>query len=658
MRKLLFYQFSILLIACCIFLALALSVQALRRVQGQTTVTTVSAASYMTTLSPNGIASAYGTKLATQTLAAAGLPLPTSLGGTTVRVNGQLSPLFFVSPNQINFLIPDNTPIGSQSVTITSSDGTVSTGTVQLSNTAPAIFTANASGSGIPAGLLLRLKINGAQVFEPIGPPIEFQLNDDRLFLILYLCGVRHAAPNSVRVIIGGAEITPSYFGEAPGFAGLDQINLELPRSLSGRGQTSLIVSVNGNLNSNAVRIDLGGAMCGAIYDAILWKLPSELIAQLPLSELEQDGFTLVENGLRRRPKPAVGYWVKVGEETYQTDKNGIFRVSAVHAGVLLGNVYRRLSDANTPGRQPLHTFPLSLLSNTCENISPIIVELEVSGITSMSGDDIIGNGQLLESNHGKETSLSQMIGRVNSELAGCTLWWEAVPGQTEELADPIGVIGLAAYHPKKGGCCLDYNGPTGNKSRYKRTADCGFEVLRNFYRSTCYEWIWGIGNKTAVCDNEILQGVVGRGIACWDNHKYRNCQQMAPDKFEIVAPPAQSADFIVVEFTGDVSQIIVITNETPANETKLTVSGDIDGKLDLNPLPFPVLTDNDQSFGGGRYSLAMYSDKAKTHFSARVLSYTAPRLPRGSTPRTAMLVFESYGKTKTLQIKQMPSND
>lgn len=237
-----------------------MSVKTMRRVQGQTTVSAVSAASFLPALAPDGIASAFGSNLATQTLLATpNQPLPTNLGGTTVRINGQLSQLFFVSPFQINFLIPSNTPTGNQTITVTSGNGTVSTGIVSVNNVAPAIFTANSSGSGFPAAVLLRLKINGAQVFESIGPPIEFLPNDDRLFLILYLCGVKRSAPDSVRVNISGTQITPSYFGEAPGLVGLDQINLELPRSLSGRGQTSLVVSVNGSINSNPVRIDFGG---------------------------------------------------------------------------------------------------------------------------------------------------------------------------------------------------------------------------------------------------------------------------------------------------------------------------------------------------------------------------------------------------------------
>src|SRR5258708_153866 len=72
-------------------------------------VVTVDAASYQTTLAPNSIASAFGTQLATQTAiggdtdpVTAGVQLPTTLGGTTLEVNGVAAGLLFVSAGQIN----------------------------------------------------------------------------------------------------------------------------------------------------------------------------------------------------------------------------------------------------------------------------------------------------------------------------------------------------------------------------------------------------------------------------------------------------------------------------------------------------------------------------------------------------------------------------
>src|SRR5262245_55165031 len=71
---------------------------------GGVPVATVSAASFAPIVAPDSIAAAFGVGLATQVEFATTQPLPTSLAGTTVRVNGELAGLFFVSASQINYL--------------------------------------------------------------------------------------------------------------------------------------------------------------------------------------------------------------------------------------------------------------------------------------------------------------------------------------------------------------------------------------------------------------------------------------------------------------------------------------------------------------------------------------------------------------------------
>src|SRR6185436_14106835 len=95
-------------------------------------------------------------------------PLPTSLAGTTVRVRDsqgveRFAQLFFVAPTQVNFLVPADTATGEAAVTVITSEGVVSTGRVQIARVAPALFTVNASGKGLPTGFVLRVAPNGAQ---------------------------------------------------------------------------------------------------------------------------------------------------------------------------------------------------------------------------------------------------------------------------------------------------------------------------------------------------------------------------------------------------------------------------------------------------------------------------------------------------------------
>src|SRR5205085_2224822 len=131
----------------------------------------VSAASYSgTSLASDSVAASFGVKLATQTQLASTIPLPMSLGGTTIKVRDSAgierdAPLFFVSAGQINFLIPPGTANGLAEIMITS-EGWTTGRTVQISAIAPGLFTANSDGQGVPAAIAVHAKPNGSQTFE------------------------------------------------------------------------------------------------------------------------------------------------------------------------------------------------------------------------------------------------------------------------------------------------------------------------------------------------------------------------------------------------------------------------------------------------------------------------------------------------------------
>ena len=66
----------------------------------------VNAADYTPAFAPGMNIAVFGDSLASKVSSAAGAPLPTVLDGTSVEVNGQAIPLFFVSPKQINAQMP------------------------------------------------------------------------------------------------------------------------------------------------------------------------------------------------------------------------------------------------------------------------------------------------------------------------------------------------------------------------------------------------------------------------------------------------------------------------------------------------------------------------------------------------------------------------
>ena len=116
-------------VRCFLFFAAALQALALlvMVVSAQAQVTVVNAASYATDLkvTPGSIAVAFGTFKTQndQNYTASSTPLPTTLGGVSVTVNGVAAGLFFAGKTQINFLLPATVAAGAGSITVTGSDG-------------------------------------------------------------------------------------------------------------------------------------------------------------------------------------------------------------------------------------------------------------------------------------------------------------------------------------------------------------------------------------------------------------------------------------------------------------------------------------------------------------------------------------------------------
>jgi uncharacterized protein (TIGR03437 family) len=230
----------------------------------------VSAASYTPGLAPGSIASIYGNDMAIGHYTADSLPLPTRLAFTSLTIiekNGGLhdAPLFFVSPGQINFLIPANVKLGECQFMVNNEGALGFSDWIPITSTAPSLFTANSLGFGPPAGYVLRLR-NGQEIYEPIATydssqrqakpvPIDLGPESDQVFLILFGTGVRLASSTGPIAAFVGAEVLPVAFaGATVGFEGLDQVNLRIPRNLAAKGEVKLIVGTDKGL-SNPVQI-------------------------------------------------------------------------------------------------------------------------------------------------------------------------------------------------------------------------------------------------------------------------------------------------------------------------------------------------------------------------------------------------------------------
>jgi len=239
-------------------------------------IATVSAASYSDWFfASESLAASFGTNLAKETQAAGAIPLPTELAGTSVRLKDstgieRFAPLLFVSPGQINYQIPPGTANGVTTITIISNGETVGMGGILVQQVAPALFTANADGSGVPAAVVMRVKADGSSQYEPVAQfdnvkkafvpkPIDLGTEADRVYLVLFGTGWRHR--NSLEKVIIGfdrflVQVPAIFAGPQPDFTGVDQANVLIPRTLAGRGEVVVTLMADDKfLNETVINI-------------------------------------------------------------------------------------------------------------------------------------------------------------------------------------------------------------------------------------------------------------------------------------------------------------------------------------------------------------------------------------------------------------------
>jgi uncharacterized protein (TIGR03437 family) len=235
-------------------------------------VVNVSSASfYGELLARDQIASLFGAEMTTQTATAQSLPLPTELGGVRITVTDSTgvsrdTALFFVSPEQINYLIPAEAALGIATITVTAATGLSFVDLIEVVQNAPSLFSANSDGQGAAAAVVLRISADGTGSFEPavifdpalkrFAPaPIDVSKEDEQVFLICYGTGWRGRSPKApIKVMIGDTQVDALYAGPQGEMVGLDQLNLRLPKSLAGRGEVDLTLTIS-DWQSNPVKI-------------------------------------------------------------------------------------------------------------------------------------------------------------------------------------------------------------------------------------------------------------------------------------------------------------------------------------------------------------------------------------------------------------------
>ncbi len=208
----------------------------------------VNAASYSTTIAPGGLISIFGRGLAARSMTAAQYPLPTTLAGTSVYLDGAPLPLFYVANGQINAQLPADAS-GDLTLQVETASGSAEI-PVTVADAAPAIFQ-----GGV-------LHMNGTPVGDasPVKPGETLMIFATGLGALERPLPAGQAAPQSpplrasspVIVELGDIRVSPLFAGLTPGFAGLYQVNVVVPADLPA-SRYSLRLAVKGTVSNSAV---------------------------------------------------------------------------------------------------------------------------------------------------------------------------------------------------------------------------------------------------------------------------------------------------------------------------------------------------------------------------------------------------------------------
>jgi uncharacterized protein (TIGR03437 family) len=214
-----------------------------------------------TPVSPGSIVAAYGSFSITTASSAASVPLPSNLSGLSMDFGGSVAtPLFFVSPYQVNAQVPWELSGQTQTTLDVTVGGIADTSSVPVSLTAyaPGIFTINGQGTG--QGAILNYP--SYQVSDSSNPAIA-----GTTVLIVYCTGLGPvsnqpadgAAPSGLSetltvpvVTVGGVSAPVLFSGLAPSLVGVYQVNVQLPAGVASGSAVPLTISIGGVASNTA----------------------------------------------------------------------------------------------------------------------------------------------------------------------------------------------------------------------------------------------------------------------------------------------------------------------------------------------------------------------------------------------------------------------
>lgn len=188
----------------------------------------------------------------------------TSLGGSQITVNNVPAPILYSIPSQVSIQIPfEMAGQTTASVAVTVGGQVSNARQVNIAPAAPGFFTKNQAGTGEA----VVVHQDGVSIVSPQNPARRNEI------VIFYLTGLgalnpalgtgvpagANVATQQVSMAFGAASATIEYAGAAPGFIGLNQINVRVPVTAPLGNEVPVSISIGGR-QGNAVNLAVGPA--------------------------------------------------------------------------------------------------------------------------------------------------------------------------------------------------------------------------------------------------------------------------------------------------------------------------------------------------------------------------------------------------------------
>lgn len=199
----------------------------------------VNAAGYGTGLGRGTLATLFGSNLANETASAAALPLGRELAGTRVEAGGVPALLYYVSPGQINFVVPAD---GGPEIRVRRGDDASPAFSAIVVERAPGVFTLDSA----PAGPAAAVHPDGTvvSVSRPARPGDILQL---------FGTGIGFGVPlPEATVRLGEVPAEVRYAGAAPGLPGMTQVNFRVPENAPAGDRVPLVFQLGGAGSNSA----------------------------------------------------------------------------------------------------------------------------------------------------------------------------------------------------------------------------------------------------------------------------------------------------------------------------------------------------------------------------------------------------------------------